>query len=196
MGRDLKQGAIRQQQQNEWNKFRNHERESWNLREDERRFVLGHRAGPGRQRTGFRLAVVAGIAIPPGMEMKTPGGRLFEIDEAGMADKPGRHTNGHQQTGDEKEQRRGPPRSPTERHDVEELVHHKYSIQFQTHYHTKLPPSCLLPVAHRCYSPHRGFVVQTASPRRLATCRREPLLFPLPSNFTFHAPRTPCGSTP
>ena len=92
MGNNLKQGAIGQEQQHQRHKFRDHEREAWNVRKDERRFVLRHRAGPGRQGTRLRLAMVTGITVSPCMEMETPGGRLFEINKARMADKPRDHT--------------------------------------------------------------------------------------------------------
>jgi hypothetical protein len=76
VGRNFKQGAIRQQQQHQRDKCRDHEREAWNLRKDERRFVLRDRAGPGRQGTRLRLAMMAGITIPPCVEMETPGGTV------------------------------------------------------------------------------------------------------------------------
>lgn len=88
MGRNLKQGTIRQQQQDQRNKDGDHKREARNVREDERAFILRHRAGPGGQGTRLSLAVMTRIVVPPGMEMKTSGGRLFEINEAGVADKP------------------------------------------------------------------------------------------------------------
>lgn len=92
VGRNLKQGAIGQEQQHQRHKFRDHEREAWNVREDERRFVLRHRAGPGREGTCLGLAVMTGIMIPPCVEMKTSGGRFLEIKEARVADKPRDHT--------------------------------------------------------------------------------------------------------
>lgn len=88
MGRNLKQGAIGQEQQHQRNKFRDHEREAWNLWEDEGRFVLCHRTGPGRQGTCLGLAMVTGITVSPCVEMKTSGGRFLEINETRVADKP------------------------------------------------------------------------------------------------------------
>ena len=92
VGRNLKQGAIGQEQQHQRHKFRDHEREAWNVWKDERRFILRHGAGPGRQGTCLGLTVVTGVTVSPCMEMETPGGRLFEINKARMADKPRDHT--------------------------------------------------------------------------------------------------------
>ena len=91
MGNNLKQGAIGQEQQHQRHKFRDHEREAWNVWKDERRFILRHGAGPGRQGTCLGLTVVTGVTVSPCMEMETPGGRLFEINEAGVANKPRDH---------------------------------------------------------------------------------------------------------
>jgi len=72
VGRNLKQGAIRQEQQQQRHKLRDHNRKTWYVRKDERRFVLGHRAGPGRQGTCLGLTVVTRITVSPGMEMEAP----------------------------------------------------------------------------------------------------------------------------
>ena len=92
MGNNLKQGAIGQEQQHQRHKFRDHEREAWNVRKDERRFVLRHRAGPGRQGTCLGLTVVTGVTVSPCMEMEAPRGRFLEINETRVADKPRDHT--------------------------------------------------------------------------------------------------------
>jgi hypothetical protein len=88
VGNNLKEGPIGQQEQDQRHKFRDHERKAWNIRKDERRFVLRHRAGPGRQGTCLGLPMVTGVTVSPGMEMETSGGRLLEINEARVADKP------------------------------------------------------------------------------------------------------------
>ena len=167
MGRNLKQGAIGQQEHDQRHKLRDHNRETWYVRKDERRFVLRHRAGPGRQGTCLGLTVVTGITVSPGMEMETPRGRPFEINKARVTHEAGNHTDSHQQTGDDKEHLRGPPRSPTKRHDVEDVVHQThFRSRCKTPYHTKLLPSCLLPPAHGCYI--RRSVTEMDGPR---TCR-------------------------
>ena len=88
MGDNLKEGPIGQQEQEQRHKFRNHEREAWNLWEDEGRFVLCHRTGPGHQRACFGLPMMTGLMIAPGMEMKNSRGRFLEINETRVADKP------------------------------------------------------------------------------------------------------------
>lgn len=44
--------------------------------------------------------MMAGILVSPGMEMKTPGSRLFKINETSVAEKPGDQPDDDQQTGD------------------------------------------------------------------------------------------------
>ena len=92
VGNNLKEGPIGQQEEDQRDKSRDLQREAWNVWKDERRFILRHGAGPGRQGTRLRLAMVTGITVSPCMEMETPGGRLFEINKARMADKPRDHT--------------------------------------------------------------------------------------------------------
>ncbi len=91
MGNNLKEGPIGQQEQDQRHKFRNHDRKSWDIRKNEGGFVLRDRASPGYQRTCFCLPMMTGVMIAPGMEMKTSGGRLLEINEAGVADEPGNY---------------------------------------------------------------------------------------------------------
>lgn len=88
MGNNLKEGPIGQQEEDQRHKFRDHEREAWNLGQDERRFILSHRTGPGREGTCLGLAMVTGITVSPCMEMETSGGRFLEINETRVADKP------------------------------------------------------------------------------------------------------------
>ncbi len=88
MGDNLKEGPIGQQEQDQRHKFRNHDRKSWDIRQDECRFILRDGAGPGYQRACFGLPMMTGFMIAPGMEMKTSGSRLFKVDETGMTEKP------------------------------------------------------------------------------------------------------------
>jgi hypothetical protein len=44
--------------------------------------------------------MVTGFVISSGMEVKTSGGRLLEINEAGVTQKPCDQPDGDQQTGD------------------------------------------------------------------------------------------------
>lgn len=99
MGRNLKEGPIRQQEQDQRDKLKDHDRKSWNLREDERRFILRDRAGPGRQGTALDPTMVTGLMIPPGVEMETPGSRFFEINEASVADEPRHQPDDDQEAG-------------------------------------------------------------------------------------------------
>jgi hypothetical protein len=43
------------------------------------------------QGTCLGLTMVTGVTVSPGMEMETSGGRLLEINEARVADKPRDH---------------------------------------------------------------------------------------------------------
>lgn len=97
MGRNLKQGAIRQEQQQQRHKLRDHNRETWYVWKDERRFVLRHRAGPGRQGTCLCLPMVTGLMVAPGMKVKTSGGRLFKINETGMTENSCNQADGDQE---------------------------------------------------------------------------------------------------
>ena len=123
MGRDRKQGAIGHQQQDQRLEEGDHNRQAWDLRQDERGFVLHDGAGPLNERTGLRLSVMTGLPITTAVEVKAPTLGLFEVEIAGVADKPAHHAHADKQAGRHDEQAGDPVGSSRGVHDTEQIVH-------------------------------------------------------------------------
>lgn len=104
MGRNQQSVRIGDHQQEQRNEEGDHDRQPRNIRHDEGGFILRHGAGPGDERAGFHPAMVARVEITPGMEVKTAGDRLLEVEEAGVADEPRDETDTHEQARDQHDQ--------------------------------------------------------------------------------------------
>ena len=70
MGRNREDVPIGHQKKNQRHEERHENRETGNLRENKRIFILRDRTGTRRQQIRLSLAMMARIAIPPAMEMK------------------------------------------------------------------------------------------------------------------------------
>ena len=99
MGRNQQSVSIGHDEEQQGNKQRDHDRQQRHIGQDERRVILRNGAGPVDEGAGLHPAMVARIQVSPGVEMKTAAGRLLEIGKTGHAHKPGRQTDGNQETG-------------------------------------------------------------------------------------------------
>ncbi len=83
----------------EGNKEGDQQRKSRDIREDECSVILRDCASPRDKRTCLCLPMVTGLMVAPGMEVKTSGGRLFKIDEAGMTKNSRNQADSNQEAG-------------------------------------------------------------------------------------------------
>lgn len=123
MGRDRKERSIRNQQEDQRNKDRYHDRQARNVGQDKRGLVLHDGAGPLNQGTRFRLPVVTGLPVAAAVEVKAAALGLLKIEVAGIANEPTHQTDTDEQAGHHDEQARGPTRPSRGMHDAEQIVH-------------------------------------------------------------------------
>ena len=123
MGRDRKQGAICNRQQDQRLEEGHHDRQARDIRQDECGFVLHDGTGPLNQRIRFRLPVVTRLPVTAAVEVKATALRLFKIEVAGVADKPAHQADTDQEAGHDDEQAGDPAGSSREVHDAEQIVH-------------------------------------------------------------------------
>lgn len=123
MGRKRKERSIRHEEQHKRHKQRRDDRQTGNLRQHERRVILGHVARPGNQRAELGTTVMARVMICTRMEIKRPDGRLLKFVEAGRANNPGHEANTDEQTGDQTDPDRGQIKPPSRMHGAKHVVH-------------------------------------------------------------------------
>ena len=99
MGRNQQSVSIGHDEEQQGNKQRDHDRQQRNIGQDERRVILRNGAGPVDEGAGLDPAMVAGIQISSGVEVKAAAGRLLEIGKTGHTHKAGRQPDGNQETG-------------------------------------------------------------------------------------------------
>lgn len=99
MGRNQRDTAKREKQEDQRNNYRNNDRQTRNFRERKCRIILSNRAGPVGQRTRLSAAMVTGLVIPTTMKMKCLNRRLLKLVKTSRTDDACHKANGDQETG-------------------------------------------------------------------------------------------------